>query len=198
MKLNGGIFLLRIELERERGLTDPEWRLWMVYRSLCGWDKTKADFGIANITIANLQKYLDWSAGSICSTRQSLCTKGKLKKIQESKYRVVDAEKLLRPNFRQAEIGVQGIEGIVQWAENKRRRAGFSQEQKSITIPDFSWPNFQLAEFGDSSKETIKKDKEIRGEEFSLKEEDEEKPPWRDPEKTRRFRESLKRERAED
>jgi|GEM_PF-3327321 hypothetical protein len=191
MKLNGGTFLLRIELERERGLTNAEWRLWFVYRSLCGWDKKKAGFGIADITIAGLQKYLDWSTGSICSTRQSLVAKNKLKKIQGSKYQLVDAEKLLKPNFRQAEVSVQGIEDAVQYIEKKRTPNGFSHGQKGFEILDLLGRDFQPAEFGDVTKETIKKDKEIREKGILLEEDKKETPPWLDPERTRRFRETF-------
>lgn len=196
MKLNGGTFLLRIELERERGLTNAEWRLWLVYRSLCAWDRTRADFGIADITIVGLQKYLDWSTGSICSTRKSLVTKGKLQKIQGSKYKLVDAENILRPRFRQAEVGVRRIEGAVQYVEGKRMMGGFPKELKSVEFPDFSEHKFQPVEVNNVPKETIKKDKEANTGEIPFKEEEgmgEERPIWHDLERVRRFKESIKR-----
>jgi len=189
MKANGGTFLLRIELERERGLTDAEWRLWLVYRSLCGWDRNKSDFGVADITIVGLQKYLDWSAGSICTTRQSLVVKNKLKKIKGSRYKVVDAEKLFKPNFRQAEIGIQGIENAVQWAEEKQHMAEFSRGQKSVKKPSFLRHEFQPVEFRNTPKETIKKDKEIREEKIPLKEEEDKIPYWHRPEVNQRIKE---------
>jgi hypothetical protein len=195
MKMTGGILLLRIHFEREKGLTDAEWRLWLIYWALTVWDEKKYDFGTSTITIAELKKYLDWSSGSICTTQKALIAKGKIKKVSRSKYTLVDANKLLRKRFRDSEIAIQGIESAVHWAEKKQTRAKFSQRQENAEKPRFSAHDFQSAEFGNTPKETIKKNKEIREERISLREKGSgEPPPWRDPEHICQFQESLKKQ----
>lgn len=143
--MNGCIKLFRKEIEKEKTLTDPEFRLYLLYRRLVDWDQRhKETFGTVKISIKAIKaQYLpekNWSVGKISEATNQLIGKGFLKRVQGSRIAVENfwlfQERVQRTEraFQLIEKGVQVTEANIQSLEqasieeNKRRYAKMKED----------------------------------------------------------------------
>lgn len=151
MKMNGCIKLFRKEIELEKKLTDPELRLYLLYRRLADWDpRHRGVFGTVKLPIKAMKAlYLpekNWSVGKISETTNRLIEKGFLKRkfdnriavenfwlFQERVQRAEHAFQLIEKGVQVDEMNIRTLEREV--VEGNKRRyekmkedAGFSKK----------------------------------------------------------------------
>lgn len=123
--MNGCIKLFRKEIEKEKQLTDPELRLYLLYRRLVDWDhRHKETFGTVKISIKSLKaQYLpekNWSVGKISEATNQLIAKGFLSRVSGSRIAVQNFW-LFQERVQRAEHAFQLIEKGVQVDETNLR-----------------------------------------------------------------------------
>lgn len=114
MKMRGCIKLYRWEVNREKGLTDAELRLYLLYRRLADWDsRHKETFGTVSVSIKTLREnYLpakNWSMGKVSGVTKGLIQKGFLRRASYTRL-AVDKFDVFQATVQQAEKMFQLIE----------------------------------------------------------------------------------------
>lgn len=123
--MNGCIKLFRKEIAKEKELTDPEFRLYLLYRRLVDWDHRHTEtFGTVKISIKALKaQYMpekNWSVGKISEATNQLIAKGFLKRVSGSRI-AVENFWLFQERVQRAEHAFQLIEKGVQVTETNLR-----------------------------------------------------------------------------
>lgn len=153
MKKKGCIKLFRWEIDQEKRLTDPELRIYLLFRRMADWDKRHEHFGTAKVSLRQLHSEFlaipGWSVTKISVTINGLIKKGFLKRLPESRIAVENfvifqakipaAEQL----FRKLEQGVPITEQDVARAEqpkSEQLRAQRDELAQKLSFPQQGVP----------------------------------------------------------
>lgn len=108
MNNKGYISLPRELLVKEKELTDQEFRLFMVYVRLAGWDSRYESYGKIKISYAEMKKHLPRrSRQSIGNHTNGLIRKGFVKRFPDQTLEIMNFEVYARPKRQHPGHSVQ-------------------------------------------------------------------------------------------
>ncbi len=124
MKKTGHVKLYRKEADITKVFSDPEFRLFILFRMIADWDKRHKTYGMTNVTIKNIQtEFLpEWSTGKISEIINHLIQKGFLSREGRSTIKIKNFWIWTIHNYQLAEQGLRHIELGIQPPEPEVQR----------------------------------------------------------------------------